>query len=118
MESEVVERDGRLFVLDAWQNHFSLPIKYRMAWPTGLFAKDYPNFIGQKVRPYGSGTYRFNDGLCLWLERGGGTRPNAEYSEERRIPRPPLGKMSTGTGNGSFKAEPGFDERKNGKELK
>jgi len=92
MDSEMVERNGKLFILDAWQNHFSLPVKYRTAWPTGLFATDYPHFVGRTVKPNGGGTYRFSDGLCIRLEHGGETRPSYEHSEERRIPRPPMKK--------------------------
>lgn len=90
MHSEIIEADGKLFVLDPWQNHFSIPVKYRTAWPTGLFAKDYPHFVGKRVTANGSGAYRFDDGLLLRLEMGAETRPSAEYSEERRIPRPPM----------------------------
>jgi hypothetical protein len=92
MNSEIIERDGKLFVLDPWQNHFSLPIKYRIAWPTGIFAKDWPNYVGKTVRPNGNGTYRFDNGLFLRLEHGGDTKPSQEYSEERRIPKPPMKK--------------------------
>ena len=41
MESEIVDRDGKLFVLDPWQNHFSKPIKYRTCWPTGILTSQY-----------------------------------------------------------------------------
>jgi len=87
--SEIVARDGKLFVLDPWANHFTQPIKYRTAWPTGLSAKDYPNFIGQRVKACAGGTYRFGDGLMLRLERAGETRPDREYCEERAIPKSP-----------------------------
>ncbi len=89
MHSEIIEANGKLFVLDPWQNHFSIPVKYRTAWPTGLFAKDYPHFVGKRVTSYGCGTYRFDDGLLLRLEHGGKTRPDNNYLEERPIPKPP-----------------------------
>lgn len=87
--SEIVERDGKLFVLDPWQNNFTQPIKYRTAWPTGLYAKDYPHFIGQKVMSGAGGTYRFADGIYLRLEYGNETKPDSRHSEERPIPKSP-----------------------------
>jgi hypothetical protein len=90
MNSEIIERDGKLFVLDPWQNHFSQPIEYRTAWPTGLFAKDWSDYVGKTVRPIGDGTYQLDNGLFLRLEHGGYTKPSHEYSEERRIPKPPM----------------------------
>lgn len=79
-DSEIIERGGKLFVLDPWENHSTRPIKYRLAWPTGIFASDYPRFIGQKVRYLYGGIYRFSDGLCLRLEHGGetGRKPRRE----------------------------------------
>jgi len=88
MDGEVVERDGKLFVLDPWQNHFTQPIKYRYAWPTGLFSKDYPDFVGKLVNCRSDGIYRMPDGRCFRLEFGGETHPDMKYSEERLIPKP------------------------------
>ena len=93
MKSKIVEINGKVFVLDQWQNHFTKPIRYRQAWPTGLIAKDYPHIIGKKATPIGSGTYRLDNGLCLRLEYGDKTLPDKEHSEEQEIPRPP--KMKT-----------------------
>jgi len=88
--SEIVDRDGKLFVLDPWESHFTKPIRYRTAWPTGLFTKDYPHFVGQKVKACGgNGTFRFSDGLMLRLEHGDETRPDSKYCEERPIPKSP-----------------------------
>ena len=87
--SEIVDRDGKLFVLDPWESHFTKPIRYRTAWPTGLFAKDYPHFVGQKVKACAGGTFRFSDGLMLRLEHGGETKPDSNYFEERPIPKSP-----------------------------
>jgi hypothetical protein len=85
---EIVDRNGMLFVMDPWENHFSQPIQYRSLWPTGLFARDYPHFIGKNVQIYCGGVYRFDDGLMLRLEHGPETRPDISYSEKRPIPKP------------------------------
>jgi hypothetical protein len=87
--SEIVARDGWLYVLDPWESHYTKPIRYRIAWPTGLLAKDYPHLVGRKAKPCADGTFRFSDGLMLRLEHGGETRPDTNYSEERLIPKPP-----------------------------
>jgi hypothetical protein len=89
MDSEIVERDGLLYVLDPWENHFTKPIKYRLAWPTGLSAKDYPLFAGQKVQACYGCMYRLPDGVLLKLEFGGETKPDSRYCMERPIPRSP-----------------------------
>ena len=87
-ESEIIERGGKLYVIESWHNHFSKPIKYRTAWPTGLFASEYPDLIGKKCKLNGFGIARMDDGLCLRLEHGAETKPSPENSEERMIPRP------------------------------
>ena len=87
-KSEIVERDGKLFVLDPWENHWTKPIKYRLAWPTGLFSKDYSHFIGKKCVHWSGGICRLDNGIFLKLEHGEKTHPDDEYTEERRIPRP------------------------------
>lgn len=88
MSAEIVERDGKLFVLDPWQSHFSEPIQYRTAWPTGISAKDYPHFIGQKAESGPGGTYRLESGILIRLEHAGATHPDRRYTEEKQIRRP------------------------------
>ena len=91
MESEIIEQDGKLFVVDPWQNHFTHPIKYRLAWPTGISAKQYPQLINKQVTHCGGGTVCcVDDGLHIALEHGAETY--CETYEERRIPRPPMKK--------------------------
>ena len=88
MNSEIFEHDGKLFVVDPWQNHFTQPIKYRNAWPTGISATQYPHLIGKRVKHCGGGIVRcVDDGLRISLEYGEET--HCETYEERRIPRPP-----------------------------
>jgi len=87
-ETEIIERNGKLFILDAWISHFTKPIQYRTAWPTGLYTSDFPQFIGQHVKLEDYGVARFADGTLIGLENRGETRPVAEYCEERPIPKP------------------------------
>ena len=86
--SEIVSRKGKLFILDPWKNHVTRPIKYRLAWPTGLYAKAYPHLVGCYVSCHG-GVYRFADGSLLRLEYGDETKPDSRYCEERPIPKAP-----------------------------
>ena len=87
--SEIIEANGKLFVLDNWECHFTLPIRYRTAWPTGLLAQDYRNLVGRRATYFDNGVYRLDNGLFLRLENDGKTKPSPEHSIERRIPRPP-----------------------------
>ena len=89
MESEIVEYDGKLFVLDPWQNEFSRPIKYRTCWPTGILASQYPHLIGQKCRTNGTGVALLEDKTWIRLEHGGETTPDPNWCQERPIPKPP-----------------------------
>ncbi len=86
--AQIVDRSGKLFVLEPWRNHFSQPIQYQTAWPTGLETKNYLQLVGKEVKHFSEGTYRFNDGLMLRLEHGGRTRPDKNESKEKPIPKP------------------------------
>ena len=88
-KAEVVERDGKLYILEYWQNDFSKPVQRRIAWPTGLYTQDCPSCVGQLAKPFSGGRYKLSDGLILQLEDGRKTLPSEEYSEERAIPKPP-----------------------------
>ena len=88
MTSEIVERGGRLFVLDPWENDFSKPVRYRLAWPTGLIAANYRHWVGDSVTSVGGGVYRLKVGLCFRLENGERTRPCPVHTEEAAIPKP------------------------------
>uniref|UniRef100_A0A6M3LGQ1 Uncharacterized protein n=1 Tax=viral metagenome TaxID=1070528 RepID=A0A6M3LGQ1_9ZZZZ len=90
IQSTIVEReDGRLYILDPWQNHFTKPIKYRTAWPTGLSATEYPHLIGKNCVAKGTGLYLVDGGIYVALEHRDKTMPSAEFSEERIISKPP-----------------------------
>ena len=88
-DSEIVDRGGKLYVLGPWVCHFTKPVMYRSAWPTGLYTVEYPHFVGRKVKCCAGGTYCFSDGLMLRLECGDETKPDTTYREERRIQKPP-----------------------------
>lgn len=88
MHSDIIERDGLLYVLDPWLFDWQRPVRYRTAWPTGLRAVDYPELVGTRATDVGDGHYRLEDGRLLSLERGGQTRPAPEHCVEEKIPRP------------------------------
>jgi hypothetical protein len=88
MKSEIVERGGKLFIMDSWQVDFSKPIRYRLVWPTGLTAKDYSHFIGKKVIYYESGIYKLSNGVYISLEDGELTKFDERYTEEEMIKCP------------------------------
>lgn len=87
-DSEIVERDGKLYVLSPWENDFSDPIQTRLAWPTGLSAQDYPHLIGQTAKACLGGNFRLANFLLLRLERGEKTLPDPRYGEKRPVKKP------------------------------
>ncbi len=89
--SEVVERGGFLFVLDPWEPMFDEPIERRLAWPTGIRAADYPEWVGQACEYQGSGICRLASGQLFRLESNGQTRADHRHGECRAI-SPPRGK--------------------------
>lgn len=90
--AEIVERDGKLFILDSWETEFSRPIQYRNAWPTGLRSKDYPDLVGAACIYAGNGTYEIEKPVCgsllVGLEHRGETRPDRNHTEERPVQKP------------------------------
>ncbi|MEW6505493.1 MAG: hypothetical protein AB1457_16165 [Chloroflexota bacterium] len=88
-DSEIVVRNGRLFVLDQWRNDWMRPIKYRAAWPTGLLERDYPYLAGAKAKYFGGGVFRLENGVMVRLEHGEATKMDQVYTEQRAIPKPP-----------------------------
>ncbi|MBD3405017.1 MAG: hypothetical protein GF411_02640 [Candidatus Lokiarchaeota archaeon] len=87
IESEIVVRDGKLYILDPWQRDFEKPVQFRLGWPTGLLSENYPLFVGQKVTNCGNGTFLLRESnIYIQLENGRDTLP--EYTEERKIPKP------------------------------
>lgn len=89
-EPIIVEHERKLYILDPWTNHFTQPIKYRTAWPTGLLAADHIELLGQPVQHIGSGIVRVTKtGVHVRLEHGGETKPDPDACEERRIPQSP-----------------------------
>lgn len=88
MDSEVVVRDGKLFVLNPWETAYSTPEQYRTAWPTGLSADKYDGLVGEKVRYDGNGIYRTRLGHRFSLENGKDTLSSKEYNETRLVPKP------------------------------
>ena len=89
MESEIVDRDGKLFVLDPWQNHFSKPIKYRTCWPTGILTSQYKHLVGKRCRTNGTGVAILEDKTWIRLEHGPDTTPDPDQCEERQIAKSP-----------------------------
>jgi len=87
-QSEIVEKNKKLYVLDPWESSWTKPIQYRLAWPTGLDARDYQFLVGKHVSYVAGGLYRLPNGTFLRLESGEKTKPDFNQSEERRIPRP------------------------------
>ncbi len=85
----IIERAGELFILENWQNHFTKPIKYKLAWPTGVLSSQYPHFVGKKCTISGTGIARMEDGVHIRLKSGAYTKPAQEHCKERPIPKPP-----------------------------
>ncbi len=50
MDSVCLERNGKLIIVDVWQWHYSEPVMFRMGWPTGIRATEYPHFINMPAR--------------------------------------------------------------------
>lgn len=87
--AEIIERDGKIYILDSWESDYRKPVQYRLVWPTGLCASFYPNFIGMECSCIDAGVYRIDGtGTMIQLEDGGQTMPEKRYYEERKIRKP------------------------------
>jgi len=67
--------DGKyLFIRDDWQTDWNKPEQYRLYWPIGLMAHEYPEIIDKPAVSLGGGVYRIN-GLSVVLENREKTTP-------------------------------------------
>jgi hypothetical protein len=87
MFSTIEARGNKLFIIDDWENMYREPIRYKTAWPTGIFAADHPELIGKRCSHI-SGLVKTEDGIVVRLENGEHTKPSEEYSNEESIPKP------------------------------
>ena len=71
MQNTIGEHNGQIVIIGEWSQHWENPVMYRHYWPTGLKVKEYPDFIGQAVRP----VYAGNTGLYETIEIIGFRRP-------------------------------------------
>ena len=92
---EIVERGNKIYILDLWENHFSKPMRYRRAWPTGITADRLPGLIGKTARltrREPGGIYevkgRFGESVQIQLAQGGKTKPCDKHRQERNIKAP------------------------------
>lgn len=85
MESEIIEREGKIFIMDPWDTCDYKPVRFRKVWPTGLLSIDYNGLIGKKAIYKNNGIYQVNLlGLCketyIKLQYGDKTNPDPLYS--------------------------------------
>jgi hypothetical protein len=81
-----VVADGKfLYVRDEWQTGYNKPEEYRLYWPTGLMATEYPELVDKPATQLYPGIYRIN-GLTVALEEREKTKP--AKVESRNIPKP------------------------------
>ncbi|ROR03382.1 hypothetical protein EDC27_0118 [Desulfosoma caldarium] len=88
MKGEIVERAGRLFMLTDWDSDLGRPVRYRLAWPTGLRAADWGHLIGRRCRYVGEGAVEVEGGVWLTLEHGAKTHPDPAHCIEEPIRKP------------------------------
>ena len=83
-------RDNLLVIIEDWESNYFKPFEFRTVWPTGIFANEYPDFIGKHVTLWQNGLYRLDSGQLLALEDHGKTRPID--CEQKPIEKPKKGK--------------------------
>jgi len=87
--AEIIAKNGKLYVLDAWQSAWDKPERYRLAWPTGMPVNNWRNLIGLQARSVGEGLYLIiEDGQYIALEHRGHTKPDADATITESIPKP------------------------------
>ncbi len=86
--AKVTNINGKLYVVEDWQNDWSKPVQYQTAWPTGIKANDYEQLINEPCTYVEAGLYRLPLGLLLRLEHGGETKSDKSVEQERPIPKP------------------------------
>ena len=74
-----------IVIVDDWQTHFSEPVRYRLFWPTGLPARDFPELVLQPARFYCGGLYRVGN---EYVELKDGPHTTAVHCEEQPLPKP------------------------------
>jgi hypothetical protein len=100
MDLEIVEKNGRLCLKDSWATDFNKPERYRVYWPTGIMASDYPHLVGRMAHYIGGGLYQPADGPAVALENRAETHPDATLTETEPIKRP---KWAKSYHNGEWK---------------
>jgi hypothetical protein len=88
MNCKVIEHKGQLYIQGEPQNHWREPIRYWLAWPTGISTSNYGYLVGQKARPMFPGLYQTESGIRIELENGPETKSSPEASHEEPIKRP------------------------------
>jgi hypothetical protein len=90
-------RNGLLYVVNRWPMSDE-PEVITSWYPTGIPARDYPDYLGQRLECLGSGQYRpegprvngFRPQFVFALLKGGDTLP--EFTEREPLPCPKVRK--------------------------